>query len=122
MSPSPLGWVLTGAAYVVYLALVIVGLYQARAMILAEYGTPEAIEQWREWQLETERQSKRPEGSERRAVGIDEPPQVVLMRDRFGLIALGTVLTASFMFAFLVFIVRGMLQPSAINTTATDET
>lgn len=111
---------IVGLAYVVYMALVMFGLGRARQIVLDEYSTPQAQEQWRQWKRETERQAQQPEGPARRAVGIVEPPGLVLMRDRFGTITLGTVLTATFVFVFMAFIVRGILMPGTAQTTTSD--
>ena len=94
--------------YPIVIASVGLGLWRARAVVIEEYNDPEVLAGWKKWQVETERQAMRPEGPERHVVG-GEPPGLVMMRDKFPYVVLGTVLTVSFLFAFFAFVIYGML-------------
>lgn len=78
-----------------------------RTRVIATYGNPEAVAQWQEWQAETEAMAQQPSAVQRRAAISDEPPSLVLMRDHFAPIVASTLVVISFVYAFLVFALRG---------------
>lgn len=97
-------------AYVVTMTALIAALLAARRSALATLDTPEAREHWRAWKAEVERQKKSRGPVERRSVRSDEPPAVILLRDRFPVILATTVLIGSFLFGFLAFVTWGAVR------------
>ena len=77
---------------------------------MANFGSPQALAEWRQWKTETERMRDEGSAGQRRAVKSDEPPALVLMRDSFAAILAGSIAIGSFLFAFLAFIIRGSMQ------------
>jgi hypothetical protein len=94
-------------AYVLTMTALISALFAVRSSTLATLDTPEAREHWREWKAEIERQKKSGGPVERRPVRSDEPPALILLRDRFPVILAMSVLIGSFLFAFLAFVTWG---------------
>jgi hypothetical protein len=96
-------------AYLATMGAVVASLVTARQSAFAELDTPEAREQWRAWAEETQRKDA---GGpiERRAVGGQEPPTLILLRDRFAVIVLSSLLISSFLFAFIAFAAWGAFR------------
>lgn len=103
LTRSTLFWLL---AYLAVMALVVAGLIVVRQRTLARLDTPEARRQWQQWKQQTAKQQA---GGpvRRRPASSNEPPALVLLRDRFGAIVVTTVMVCSFLFAFLAFVARG---------------
>lgn len=100
---STIWWLL---AYLAAMTLVVAGLIVVRQRTLARLGTPQARRQWQQWKQQTaQQQTAGP--VRRRPVTSDEPPALVLLRDRFVAIVVTTVMICSFLFAFLAFAARG---------------
>lgn len=96
--------------YLAVMAAIITGLVVARRRTLATLDTPAAREEWRVWKERTSQQNKTPDPVQRRAVTSDEPPSLILLRDRFPVVVATTVLICSFLLGFLVFLVKGVLR------------
>jgi hypothetical protein len=108
-------WVLLlFAVYFVVIVSVLGGLAYARSRVLDELGRPEAIAEWRQWKEATRQTGDAP--VTRRVPTTDEPPALVLFRDHFAAIIVTSVAIATFMVAFLAFIVRGMAISRAAST------
>jgi hypothetical protein len=101
-------------AYLTVIVSVVGGLAYARSRVLDELGRPEAIAEWRQWKEATRQTGGAP--VTRRVPTTDEPPALVLFRDHFAAIIVTSVAIASFMVAFLAFIVRGMATSRARST------
>jgi hypothetical protein len=115
---SKIAWLLS---YLAAMSAVVGVLIVARNRVIATLDTPEARQRWQEWKEETGRKSTGP--IERRPVRSDEPPALILLRDRFPAVAASSVLICSFLFAFLVFVARGAFgnkgtleEPSKLQT------
>ena len=106
------------AGYLLTMAALVAGMYLARQVVVANFSSPEALAQWREWKAKTERMSHEQGPVQRRVVTSDEPPALVLMRDSFGAILAGSVAIGSFLFAFLGFTIRGSMQGRTDSTNA----
>jgi len=98
-------WLLT---YFAVIAAVVTGLVVARRRTLAD--TPAAREKWRVWKERTNQQPKTSDPVQRRVVSSDEPPTLILLRDRFPVVVATMVLICSFLFGFLVFLVKGVVR------------
>jgi hypothetical protein len=100
-------------AYVATMVAVVATLLAARRSALATLDTPQAHEQWRAWKAETERQKKTGGPIDRRTVRSDEPPALILLRDRFPAILVTSLLIGSFLFMFLAFVAWGAFRNGA---------
>lgn len=97
-------------AYLAVMTPVVVGLLVVRRRVVAALDTPEARREWQAWKEKTAERENADGPVHRRPVKSDEPPALVLLRDRFAAILVTTVLVCSFLFAFLAFLVRGAFR------------
>lgn len=104
------------AAYFVTMLLVTVGLVVARQAVLEQFGSPEALAEWRVWKAETERQNRAAGPVIRKPVTSDEPPALRLARDHFPAILAGTLVVGSFVFAFLAWTILGSLGTPSVQS------
>jgi hypothetical protein len=95
------------AAYVLVMAALAAALVYARRQVVAQLSSPKALADWQAWKAETERQAKQPGASARRPVRSDEPPALVLLRDHFAPILAMSLTVATFLFGFMMLVVRG---------------
>jgi hypothetical protein len=93
------GWLIT-------MFLVTIGLQTARRWALAELGTASAKADWQQY-----RQAVAEEG--RRTPKSDEPPTLILLRDRFAGVLASTLVLATSLYAFLALVLVGMWRGSA---------
>lgn len=107
MTRTHLGWLL---AYLAVMGAMVAGLVAARRRVVATLDTPEARQQWRKWKEQTAQPTAANNPTQRRPVTSDEPPALILMRDRFAAIVVTTLLIGSFLFAFLAFAARGAFR------------
>lgn len=109
------------AAYLIAMAALVSALVVARNRVVERLSQPEAQQQWQAWRDEAQRRkdSQGPAGG--RAVVSEEPPALVLLRDRFPAIVATSLLIGSFMFAFLMFLARGVARQPAISPQPADE-
>ncbi len=111
MSPAsqktfPLAPVLVG--YLAVCAAVGGGLWWARGWALRELGSPEARAEWQEWKRHVIETQPRDDATVKwRVPKSDEPPLLVLLRDSFPGVAVGCGAIASFLYIFLVIVIRG---------------
>lgn len=109
-APRPLAWGLL-AGYVALAPLGIGLLVYARRATIAALDTPQAREQWRTWKAdETARQSRGDGPVRRRAPRSDEPPGLVLMRDSFPGIVVGSAAVGSFLYGFGAWMILEMAR------------
>jgi hypothetical protein len=106
-SPSA-GLLLWLAAYAILMAALAVTLLYARRQVVAQLSSPKALADWQTWKAETERQAQQPGASARRPVRSDEPPALVLLRDHFAPIMAMSLTVATFLFGFMMLVVRGV--------------
>ena len=106
------GWnhLLWLAAYLVFAAALLAALVHLRRSAMAELDNPRARRQWQQWRDETRRQSEAAGPVQRRAVKTDEPPGLILLREHFPLIVITTLLIGSFVFVFLMWLLRGITR------------
>lgn len=98
-------------AYAAAMTVLVTALTVARRRIVAKLDTPEARQQWQVWKEHTLRQQKESGGAvQRRPIRSDEPPALILLRDRFPAIVASSVLIGSFLFAFFAFVARGAFR------------
>ena len=100
-------WLLS---YVAVMAAIVAALLVTRKRVLARLDTPEARRQWQAWKEKTAGEQVATGPVRRRALTNDEPPALILLRDRFAAIVATTVMICSFLFAFLTFVARGAFR------------
>jgi hypothetical protein len=101
------------AAYLASLGAVLVALVQVRAVRLRAWSRPETQALWREFQAaEQERWEHQTGPVRRRPAQADAPADVILLRDHFAAVIGGIVATGTFLFGFLVLLIRGSLSAS----------
>jgi hypothetical protein len=106
------GWLPWLAAYLAFMASLAAALVYARGRVISQLSSPEALADWQAWKAETERQAQRPGAPPRRPVHSAEPPLLILMRDHFPAIAAMTLVIGSFLFGFVMFVLRGIARGS----------
>ncbi|HEV3003697.1 MAG TPA: hypothetical protein VGX78_04520 [Pirellulales bacterium] len=104
------------AVYAALLAAVMATLMHARNVRLADWSQSETQARWREFQAAERKQWEDQSGPvRRRPVNTDAPADVILLRDHFGAVTGGIVATGTFLYVFLVLIIRGSLATRAPN-------
>jgi hypothetical protein len=93
------GWIAT-------MLLVTFALQTARRWALAELGTASAKADWQQY-----RKAVAEEG--RRTPKSDEPPTLILLRDRFAGVLASTLVLATSLYAFLALVLVGMWRGAA---------
>jgi hypothetical protein len=103
------------AAYLVALFAVIVVLVRVRTGRLEAWGRPEEQARWREFQAGERRRWDEQTGPvRRRPAKGDAPADVILLRDHFVAVAIGIAATGTFLFGFLVVMLRGSLAKKTV--------
>jgi hypothetical protein len=92
--------------YVMWMSLLVGGLFWGRSTALRAYSGPQAQAQWQSFREDMERISK--EGPvKRRVPESGEPPALRLMRDYFGVSLAATIVFGSLLFLMAMGAVRG---------------
>lgn len=99
LQPTHVAW---AAAYLVFIAAIIFGVFYARRRALEIYGTTSAQSEWETWREDATKMSKGAGPVTRRPPKSPQPPALLLMRDYFGIclslsVVLSTILFATFM-------------------------
>lgn len=100
-------WIALFAGYAAMLAGVCWGLVSLRAWSRDVYDRPEAQRDWEKWKADVATENDAPGPATRRPIKAGEPPALVLVRDHFVAIVITTLAMATFLYAFLAFVVRG---------------
>lgn len=111
--------ILTLVAYVICVALVVLGLTRARDAVVETFGNETALTEWQKWRT-VAGESEGP--VERREPKSDLPPAYVLMRDHFNACLGFSLLMTTVLFAAFVFMIRGAFfyeEPAAYQTEVT---
>jgi hypothetical protein len=115
-------WVCYGVGYAVVLALIAWAVLAARERTLRLLGTPEALQQWRDFQQQERDRAAQSGQPVRRHVPTSlEPPALVLMRDHFPVILIGALAIGSTFYGFAVFVLRGLAAERARRRAAHTE-
>lgn len=105
------GWLRWFVGYVALLLATVWGLTRVREWTLRELSTPAANQSWQDWkQAESQRQAQTDEPVRRRIPRSGEPPALILMRESFPVIVVTCGAMATFLYGFLVVLVRGSLR------------
>jgi hypothetical protein len=89
------------AGWLVTMLVVAASLQAARRWALADLGTAGAREHWQDYKRAVAEQGRRPPKS-------DEPPTLILLRDRFAGVVASTLVLATSLYVFLALVVVGM--------------
>jgi len=108
MRKANIAWL---AGYVVWISVLLAVLFQARQYTLTHLASDEARAEWQKFKQAAREQS----GADGPVDGpvlhkvpkSDEPPQLILMRDYFGMCIAGTLLFGSALFVVLMIALRG---------------
>ena len=86
--------------YVVWMSLLVGGLFWGRHVTFRDYAGPEARAKWQQFRDEMKRVSE--DGPvKRRPPASDEPPALRLMRDHFGVSLGATIVFGSLLYAMI---------------------
>lgn len=95
------------------MSVMVLGLIEARRRTIANLGSKEEIAKWQAYKAESEQQQSKPGPVQRKPVVSDEPPGLILMRDRFPVILTVSILMGSFFFGFLMMLIRGSFRTAS---------
>lgn len=97
-------------AYLATMTGLVTGAVLVRNRTVADLSRPESLAQWRQWKEDTQRQNADPKSSPvaRKPVKSEEPPALILLRDYFAAILGVALLVGSFLFGFLMVVIRGV--------------
>ena len=106
MNPARWTLLIVVAGWLATMLLVTAGLRAARRWALDDLGTAGARQQWQEYKRAITDQGRRPPKS-------DEPPTLILLRDRFAGVLASTLVLATSLYAFLALVLLGMWRGTA---------
>jgi hypothetical protein len=112
-SPQRVGrwWRWWFAGYVLLVGVVVGTMFWVRQSAVPELSSQKSISEWREWKEANVREQQSHRGPvERRVPKSDEPPELVLMRDFFGVLILGAILFSSLLYWIMAWFVTGILK------------
>jgi len=113
------GHLVWGVVYACLMIVLIGGLLYQREVTLREMSTPEAVARWQTWREAEPNQTTT--GPVRRRVPLaTEPPALVLMRDHFPVVFVGSVLFSTLLFLALMLAARGAFSRSGHTTDASE--
>jgi hypothetical protein len=98
------------AGYVVLFAAVFGSMLWARHTALSQLSSNESRSNWQAWRDDVREQHAGDKGVERRVPKSDEPPALVLMRDRFVVMLIGALLFSSVLYWIIAWFVTGILK------------
>ncbi|MGE0609150.1 MAG: hypothetical protein AB7O62_18800 [Pirellulales bacterium] len=102
-------FIAAGLLWLLSLAGIVWLLLAVRANTVSALDSPEARQAWLKWkQDEAEHASSPSEPVRRKIPKSDEPPALLLLRDRFATLLAGALVTWSFFYGFTALIVHGM--------------
>jgi hypothetical protein len=119
LTPSPpksRHWLIyAGACYVAMIAAISWALLSARHWALAELATPQSTAEWEAWRADVRAQQDDASPVRRAVPKSAEPPELVLMRDYFGVSIGGAILFSTVLFWICAWLLHGMLTPTSSN-------
>jgi hypothetical protein len=105
----------TAACYVAMIAAISWALFSARHWALAELATPQSTAEWEAWRADVRAQQDAASPVRRAVPKSAEPPELVLMRDYFGVSIGGAILFSSVLFWICAWLLHGMLTPTTAD-------
>lgn len=111
------------AGYIVLVGAIVGTMLWWRHSTIPELSTEKSISDWQEWKEARVQAEKSQTGPVHlRAPKSDEPPELVLMRDYFGVLIIGALVFTSLLYWILVWFLNGIYNtkpthlPSILNT------
>lgn len=102
----------TAVALVLWLAS-LAGLVWLLSMVrnrtVASLSTAESRAAWEKWKVDIEQSQQEGGPVQRRTPQSDEPPALILLRDRFPVLLAGALVTWTFFYGFTVVVIRGLI-------------
>ena len=112
-SGTSLRWWLVG--YLGLAAIVLSLMLYARHSAVAQLSSPQSIAEWQQWRDDVRDTQSKPKTVERRVPKSEEPPELVLMRDYFGIMLFGALLFSSLLYAIMVWFIVGMMSGNRVR-------
>ena len=107
--------------YLLMAAAIVYGMFVARRITLAEFGSAAAQQQWQTWRDQATEQAD-PDGPvQRRPSNSPEPPALVLMRDYFGVCLIFAIAMSSMLYGALALMVVGALAKPDLSSVDSSE-
>jgi hypothetical protein len=97
------------AVYLAGAVGIVLGVSHARAWAIEVLSTAEEQAHWQKWKADASRQDGVTGPVARRPPKSDQPPMLVLLRDHYSVIVIAGLTFYSFLFAFAVFLGRGLI-------------
>ena len=101
------------AGYMVLVGLVAWGMTAWRQAVVTNLSTPQAQAAWNEWRAEAAQEDGTRGPVQRAAPKSPEPPMLVLLRDYFTACVVGLLVPLSALYAFIAWIIWGMLRQNS---------
>ena len=100
------------ALYLVFLAGIIWGTFVWRARAIVDLGTADNVQSWREFGQKIANEEKDNSPTRHTVSKRDEPPMLVYLKERFGIVVFGVVLFGSIFFGIAMFLARNLWASS----------
>ncbi len=110
------------ALYLATMAGLVYWLAEARGWALTTLDNPQAQAHWLEWKTAAAGDQDQPSLVARRIPKSDNPPALILFRDSFPGILVTCLVLGTFLFCFMMVLVRGAFRPSARQTLPVEHT
>jgi hypothetical protein len=94
--------------YVAMIFVLVTTLEQSRHYALEDFSTSQAQAEWTQWRDDVAQQSEKAGPVSRRTPRSEQPPTLVLMRDHYRVVLIGSILMSSVLFAAFMFFCRAI--------------
>ncbi len=112
--------ILATMALVAWLVLIVSLTFYGRRAALDTLATPEAQAEWQHWREDVKTLNENGPVKRREPKSVD-PPALVMMRDRFGVVLVAGLVFGTLLFAAVALPLRGVLRGrQALPSTSTD--
>lgn len=101
--------------YVGLVAIVISLMFCARQSAITQLSSPQSISEWQAWRDDVRVKQSQPKMVARRVPNSDEPPELVLMRDYFGVMMLGALLFSSVLYLIMAWFITGIASGNRLE-------
>ena len=111
-SPQRIGrwWRWWFVGYIVIVSTIVGAMFWLRQSAVADLSSPNSVADWQEWRQDVHEQQKSRGPVERRVPKSEEPPELVLMRDFFGVLMIGALLFSSLLYWIIAWFATGILK------------
>jgi hypothetical protein len=101
--------------YIGLVALVVSLMFYARQSAITQLSSSQSISAWQAWREDVRNKQSQPKLVERRVPKSEEPPELVLMRDYFGVLMFGALLFSSALYLVMAWFITGVASGSRIE-------